>query len=81
MVGLPRTPSHSANPIPNQSNTELNVLASLEANGASETSIKEKAKRFRYLKKLADLRKPEEVKKAIALLEVNNGTKLFRKRK
>lgn len=75
MAGLPRTPSQGANPILNQPNTELNVLASLEANGASETSIKEKAKRFRYLRKLADIRIPEEVKKAIALLKVSNGTK------
>jgi hypothetical protein len=75
MAGLPRIPSQGANPISNQPNTELNVLASLEANGASENSIKEKSKRFRYLKKLADLRKPDEVKNAIALLKVSNGTK------
>jgi hypothetical protein len=51
MAGLPKIPSQGANPISKQPNTELNVLASLEANGASENSIKEKAKRFRYLKK------------------------------
>ena len=75
MAGLSRIPSQGANPVSNQPNTELNVLASLEANGASENSIKEKAKRFRYLKKLADLRKPDEVKNAIAFLKVSNGTK------
>jgi integrase len=75
MAGLPNAQSYTTNPISNSPNSELNVLASLEVNGASQITLKDSAKRFRQLKKLADLRQPEEVKQAIALLEVSNGTK------
>ena len=72
MAGLPKAQSYTTKLIPNQPNSELNVLASLEVNGASKAFLKDSARRFRYLKKLADLRQPEEVKQAIALLEVSN---------
>ena len=75
MAGLPKAHICTTNLIPNQAKTELNVLASMEVNGASKTFLKDCARRFRYLKKLVDLRYPEEVKRAIALLEVSNGTK------
>ena len=53
----------------------LNVLLSLEVNGASKAFLKDCARKFWYLKKLVDLKHLEEVKQAIALLEVSNGTK------
>jgi integrase len=75
MAGLPKAQSYTTNLIPNQPNSELNVLASLEVNGASQATLKDTARRFRQLKKLADLRQPEEVKQTIALMKVSNGTK------
>ena len=75
MTGLPKAQIYTTKLIPNQLKTELNVLASLEVNGASKAFLKDCARRFRYFKKLVDLEQPEEVKQAIALLEVSNGTK------
>ena len=67
-VGLPKAHIYITKLMPNQLNMELNVLVSLEVNGSSKAFLKDCARRFRYLKKLADLRQPEEVKQAIALL-------------
>ena len=75
MACLPKPPIYTTNLIQNSPNTELNVLVSLEVNGISKAFLKDCARRFRYLKKLADLRSPEKVKQGIALLDVNNGTK------